>query len=115
MRWHLQCGRPRYDLLLDAIHFRVQRLTACLLAMEEGRIRSRCPAEIGGGFGGKTTVYLEPLAVLLSKKTGRPVKMVMTRSEVLRASGPTSGTRIKAKIGATRRRPNHRCGSLDGI
>jgi xanthine dehydrogenase molybdenum-binding subunit len=82
-------------------HFRVQRLTACLLAMEEGRIRV-VPAEIGGGFGGKTTVYLEPLALLLAKKTGRPVKMVMTRAEVLRASGPTSGTHIKAKIGATR-------------
>jgi xanthine dehydrogenase molybdenum-binding subunit len=82
-------------------HFRVQRLTACLLAMEEGRIRV-VPAEIGGGFGGKTTVYLEPLAVLLSKKSGRPVKMVMTRAEVLRASGPTSGTRIKARLGATR-------------
>jgi xanthine dehydrogenase molybdenum-binding subunit len=82
-------------------HFRVQRLTACLLAMQEGKIRV-VAAEIGGGFGGKTTVYLEPLAVLLSKKTGRPVKMVMSRSELLRASGPTSGTHIRAKVGATR-------------
>ena len=81
--------------------FRVRRLTATLLAIEEGLIRV-IPAEIGGGFGGKTTVYLEPVAVLLAKKTGRPVKMVMTRSEVLRASGPTSGTKIKARIGATR-------------
>ena len=81
--------------------FRVRRLTAVLLALEEGSIRV-VPAEIGGGFGGKTTVYLEPLAVLLSRKTGRPVKMVMTRAEVLRASGPTSGTKIKARIGATR-------------
>jgi CO/xanthine dehydrogenase Mo-binding subunit len=82
-------------------HFRVRRFTAALLAIDEGRIRV-IPAEIGGGFGGKTTVYLEPLAALLSKKSGRPVKMVMTRSEVLRASGPTSGTKIKARIGATR-------------
>jgi CO/xanthine dehydrogenase Mo-binding subunit len=82
-------------------HFRVQRLTASLLAMEEGRIRV-VPAEIGGGFGGKTTVYLEPLALLLSKKTARPVKMVMSRAEVLRASGPTSGTHIRVKAGATR-------------
>jgi CO/xanthine dehydrogenase Mo-binding subunit len=58
------------------------------------------PSEIGGGFGGKTTVYLEPLAVLLSRKTGRPVKMVMTREEVFRATGPTSGTRIRFKLGA---------------
>ena len=58
------------------------------------------PTEIGGGFGGKTTVYLEPLAVLLSRKTGRPVKMVMTREEVFRATGPTSGTHMRVKIGA---------------
>ena len=46
--------------------------------------------------------HLEPLAVLLSKKTGAPVKMVMSRTEVLRASGPTSGSLIKVKMGATR-------------
>jgi CO/xanthine dehydrogenase Mo-binding subunit len=81
--------------------FIIRTLTAALLGLPEGRVRV-VPAEIGGGFGGKTTVYLEPLAALLSKQTGRPVKMVMTRGEVLRASGPTSGTRIRAKIGATR-------------
>jgi CO/xanthine dehydrogenase Mo-binding subunit len=81
--------------------FIVRTLTAALLGMAEGKVRV-IPAEIGGGFGGKTTVYLEPVAALLSQKTGRPVKMVMTRAEVLRASGPTSGTKIKAKIGATR-------------
>ena len=37
--------------------------------------------EIGGGFGGKIGVYLEPLAALLSQKSGhRPVKMIMSRS-----------------------------------
>src|SRR5260370_26334870 len=81
--------------------FIVRTLTAALLGMPEGKIRV-IPAEIGGGFGGKTTVYLEPVAALLSQKTGRPVKMVMTRAEVLRASGPTSGTKIRAKLGATR-------------
>src|SRR5229473_708182 len=81
--------------------FIIRTLTAALLGMSEGKVRV-IPAEIGGGFGGKTTTYLEPIAALLSMQTGRPVKMVMTRSEVLRASGPTSGTKIKAKIGATR-------------
>ncbi|GIX06447.1 MAG: oxidoreductase [Candidatus Poribacteria bacterium] len=57
------------------------------------------PMEIGGGFGGKTVVYLEPLAVLLSKKTGRPVKMWMNRAEVLQATGPTSGSVIRVKMG----------------
>ena len=58
------------------------------------------PTEIGGGFGGKTKLYLEPLAALLAKVTGRPVKMWMTRQEVLEASGPTSGTHMRVKIGA---------------
>ena len=58
------------------------------------------PSEIGGGFGGKTTVYLEPLALALSRKSFRPVKMVMSREEVFRASGPTSGSAMRVKIGA---------------
>ena len=60
------------------------------------------PAEIGGGFGGKTIVYLEPLALVLSRKSGRPVKMTMSREEVFRASGPTSGSSSTVKIGVTK-------------
>ena len=59
------------------------------------------PMEIGGGFGGKNPVYLEPIAAVLSQKSGnRPVKMTMSRTEVLAATGPTSGSYIKVKIGA---------------
>lgn len=60
------------------------------------------PAEIGGGFGGKIGIYLEPLALLLSKKTGSPVKLVMSRGEVLRATGPTSGAHMRVKMGAAK-------------
>jgi len=60
------------------------------------------PMEIGGGFGGKIPVYLEPVAALLSRKSGRPVKMVMSRKEVFEASGPTPGSRVKVKMGATK-------------
>ena len=73
--------------------FEVRSLSAQVLGVPVGKIKV-VPAEIGGGFGGKTTVYLEPLSVLLSKKTGHPVKLVMSRAEVLRASGPTSGSTI---------------------
>jgi xanthine dehydrogenase molybdenum-binding subunit len=81
--------------------FNVRTLTASMLGISDGMIRV-VPAEIGGGFGGKTTIYLEPLAVMLSKKSGRPVKLGMTRAEVLRATGPTSGTKMRVKMGATR-------------
>ena len=55
--------------------------------------------EIGGGFGGKLTSYLELPAALLARKCARPVKMTMSRSEVLRATGPTSASRTKVKVG----------------
>src|SRR5689334_6213075 len=82
-------------------HFVVRALTAKLLGMNVGDLRVT-PAEIGGGFGGKTVVYLEPVAALLSKKTGRPVKVTMTRDEVFKATGPTSGASMKVKMGVTR-------------
>ncbi len=58
------------------------------------------PMEIGGGFGGKIPIYLEPMAALLSKQAGVPVKMAMTRAEVFESTGPTSGANIKLKMGA---------------
>jgi len=81
--------------------FMVRAMTSMLTNIPQSKIRA-IPAEIGGGFGGKTIVYLEPLATLLSKKSGRPVKMVMSREEVMRATGPTSGSMSTVKIGATK-------------
>ena len=82
-------------------HFMVRAFVAGLLKIDMSKIKVTA-AEIGGGFGGKTTVYLEPLAVMLSRKAGRPVRMVMSRDEVFRASGPTSGAALTIKMGATK-------------
>src|SRR5262249_6680744 len=57
------------------------------------------PTEIGGGFGGKIDVYLEPVAAGLSRKNGRPIKMKMDRAEVLKATGATPGGYFPVKIG----------------
>jgi CO/xanthine dehydrogenase Mo-binding subunit len=78
--------------------FMVRGMTAFMTGAAQSDLRA-IPAEIGGGFGGKTVIYLEPLAYVLSKKSGRPVKMAMTREEVFRASGPTSGSSSTVKIG----------------
>jgi len=80
-------------------HFQVRGFCSKLLGVETSQLRVMA-TEIGGGFGGKTVVYLEPVAILLSKRSGKPVKMVMTREEVFRASGPTSGSTMRVKIGA---------------
>ena len=62
------------------------------------------PLEIGGGFGGKGQggVYLEPVAAVLSKKSGHPVKITMTRSEVFKGTGPTAATKIDIKLSANK-------------
>ena len=81
--------------------FMVRNATAKMTGAKLSDIRA-VPAEIGGGFGGKTIVYLEPLAYTLARKAGAPVKMVMTREEVFRATGPTAGSSNTIKIGARR-------------
>ena len=60
------------------------------------------PQEIGGGFGGKIPIYLEPVAALLSQKSGQPVKIIMTRPSVFESTGPTPGSYIKIKMGASK-------------
>jgi CO/xanthine dehydrogenase Mo-binding subunit len=82
-------------------HFVVRAYTAQLLGMKLGDLRVY-PAEIGGAFGGKTVVYVEPVCMMLAKKSGAPVKLVMSREDVFRATGPTSGSSMTVKMGVTR-------------
>lgn len=82
-------------------HFVYRQHCAQLLGLDVSKLRVTS-SEIGGGFGGKTHVWAEPVALALSRKAGRPVKLVMTRDEVFRASGPTSATSIDVRIGARR-------------
>ena len=82
-------------------HYGVRALCAGLLGMDASHLRVTA-SEIGGGFGGKTTVFMEPLALALSRKASRPVKIVMSRDEVFRASGPTSSSVMRARIGVKR-------------
>jgi CO/xanthine dehydrogenase Mo-binding subunit len=79
--------------------FVVRDTTASILDLPVSRVKVT-PLEIGGGFGGKIPVYLEPVAALLSKKTGQPVKITMSRKDVFEASGPTPGSYMKVKVGA---------------
>ncbi|MFO1056704.1 MAG: xanthine dehydrogenase family protein molybdopterin-binding subunit [Dongiaceae bacterium] len=82
-------------------HYMVRNTCASLLGMDVSKLRVTA-SEIGGGFGGKTTVFIEPVALALSRKANKPVKIVMTREEVFRASGPTSSSSIDVKVGVTR-------------
>ena len=81
-------------------HFQIGENTAMILGVPSSKVKV-VPMEIGGGFGGKTTIHLEPVAALLSRKSGHPVKVTMSRADVLEASGPTAGSYMKVKLGAT--------------
>jgi CO/xanthine dehydrogenase Mo-binding subunit len=79
--------------------FIVRTQVATILQIPISRVKV-VPMEIGGGFGGKIPVYLDPVAAVLSRKTGRPVKILMDRTEVFEGTGPTPGSYIKVKMGA---------------
>ena len=81
-------------------HFRIRDEVARVLDVPVSRV-TVVPMEIGGGFGGKLRAYVEPIAALLSRKAGRPVKLTMTRAEVFQATGPTCGSYVRVKMGAT--------------
>ena len=80
-------------------HFVFRNVCASLLGLDIAKLKVTS-SEIGGGFGGKTHVWVEPVALALSRKANRPVKLVMGRDEVFRATGPTSSTSIDVKMGA---------------
>ncbi|HLF05063.1 MAG TPA: xanthine dehydrogenase family protein molybdopterin-binding subunit [Dehalococcoidia bacterium] len=83
-------------------HFALRDHTSTILGLPVSKVKI-IPMEIGGGFGGKGQggCYLEPVAAALARKSGRPVKIAMTRPEVFHGTGPTSGTHIRVKMGAT--------------
>jgi len=76
--------------------FGIRTQVAEILRIPISRVKV-VPMEIGGGFGGKLVTYLDAVATLLSRKSGRPVRLTMSREEVLRATGPTSGSSIRLK------------------
>ena len=57
--------------------------------------------KVGGGFGGKHEIMLEPLAALCSLKTGRPVKFRMSREEEFTASTIRHSIIMDFKTGVT--------------
>ena len=82
-------------------HFLIQQQVAQILGLPISQVKI-VPMEIGGGFGGKLSAYLEPVAAVLSRKSGKPVKMTMSRAEVFESTGPTCGSKVSIKLGITK-------------
>ena len=81
--------------------FHIRRQTAAALAMPESKIRVIQPP-VGGGFGGKTTSSEAPISALLALKTGRPVKLINSRTEDFQAGRPRVPHIIEERVGVKR-------------
>jgi CO/xanthine dehydrogenase Mo-binding subunit len=79
-------------------HFSVRKDVAEILGVPHTAVRVT-PAAVGGAFGAKGGLY-EPLVALAARATGRPVRLVLTRSEEMLAANPAPGARIDLKLGA---------------
>jgi len=94
-------GRLTLWTSTQVVHY-VQHQMARLLEIPEGNVRV-VMTHCGGGFGGKAEVNpLEICAVLLSRRTGHPVKMRYTREEMMRHCRGRHKQHIKMKIGVKR-------------
>ncbi len=76
-----------------------QEETAKILGLPKERVRI-IPAAAGGGFGAKLDLSVQPLIGLAVLKTGRPCRMVFSRSESMQASTKRHPSTMEASIGA---------------
>src|SRR3990170_4186958 len=85
----------------DKVPFRVRSLIAEIIGLPITRVRV-IPSLVGGDFGGKGMIFDEPLCYYLARKSGRPVKMVMSRQEEFLAGSPRHPSIIRLKAGVTK-------------
>jgi xanthine dehydrogenase molybdenum-binding subunit len=80
--------------------FTAELMIARMLGLPASKLKV-VPLEIGGGFGGKIAIHGEAVAVRLAQKCRRPIKLVLTREEVLQGgSGPAAGALIDVAVAA---------------
>jgi putative selenate reductase molybdopterin-binding subunit len=82
------------------VPFHARRIVAKVLEIPLHRIRVIKP-RIGGGFGGKQEVILEPLVGLVSWRTGRPARLVLSRREVFVSSRTRHAAWVRLRSGAS--------------
>lgn len=72
--------------------------TAAILGLPADRVRIR-PSAVGGGFGSKLDVSLQPLLGLVALKTGRPVRMTYSRQESMASTTKRHPAEMRGRIG----------------
>ncbi len=83
------------------VPFHVRRIVSRVLGVPIGKIRAIKP-RIGGGFGGKQEILLEPYVALISLRTGRSAKITISRREVFISGRTRHPMRVRMKMGVKR-------------
>jgi putative selenate reductase molybdopterin-binding subunit len=81
------------------VPFLTRRALAEIFELAPDKIRVFCE-RVGGGFGGKQEMFVEDILALAALKTGRPVKLELTREEQFIATSTRHPMRITVKAGA---------------
>jgi len=81
--------------------FAVRAMIADAFGYGLDRVRITC-TEIGGGFGSKYEPRLEPIAIVLSRASGKPVKLVYERDEEFAAALCRAPVKFQLKTGASK-------------
>jgi len=87
---HIRCGTQMIENF---------RFVARILGVPHNQVRIECPL-VGGGFGGKIMITIEPFLALLVKATGRPVRMALKREESILSSTKRHPFIMRYKVGA---------------
>lgn len=80
------------------VPFHVRRIISPLIGIPIKNIRVIKP-RIGGGFGGKQEILIEDLCALLTKKTGKPVRLEYTRRQEFTSGRSRHRQVIRYKVG----------------
>jgi len=81
--------------------FHTRRILSQALDIPYSQVRIVKP-RIGGGFGSKQTIHVEPFVALVTLRTGRPARLALSRKEVFESTFTRHQMRITMRAGANR-------------
>jgi putative selenate reductase molybdopterin-binding subunit len=81
------------------VPFLTRRTLADLFGLAPDKVRVFCE-RVGGGFGGKQEMFVEDILALAALKTGRPVKLELTREEQFISTSTRHPMRVTVRAGA---------------
>jgi CO/xanthine dehydrogenase Mo-binding subunit/aerobic-type carbon monoxide dehydrogenase small subunit (CoxS/CutS family) len=81
------------------VPFLTRRALADIFNLDSGKVRVFCE-RVGGGFGGKQEMFVEDILALAALRTGRPVKLELTRTEQFIATSTRHPMRVTVRAGA---------------